>query len=69
MNGEYWSTTRLAAEAQRLGASISHRTIQRMCARGEIEAIQPARDYLIPDHAARAWLEAFNNQDKDGPAE
>jgi len=52
----YWTTRELVKEAARLGRQLSQRTVQRLCDSGEIEAIRPGRDYLIPDHAARAWL-------------
>lgn len=56
---KYWTTAQLAAEAARLGRPLSQRTVQRLCDSGELEAIRPGHDWLVPDHAAQQWLDGL----------
>ncbi|MBN1484918.1 MAG: hypothetical protein JXA37_09365 [Chloroflexia bacterium] len=55
----YWTTRELAAEASRLGQSISLRKVQRFCQEGHIPAERPGRDYIITDAAARTFLQQW----------
>lgn len=57
--GGDWSTQRLADEAARRGKPISREHVRRLCEGGRIRATKPARDWLIPDYAARAWLDEW----------
>lgn len=34
-----------------------HKSIQRACKAGRLEAVKPGKDYLIPVAALRRWLE------------
>ena len=55
-----WSTQRLADEAGRRGRPISREHVRRLCEGGKIPgARKPARDWLIPDSLARAWLDEW----------
>ena len=58
---EYWTTKDIAREAIRRGRSVSLRYLQELCQDGRIEAIRPARDYLIPADAAQAWLDQWED--------
>lgn len=53
-----WTAQELADEATRRGKATSRETVRRLCANGKIRgAKKPATDWLIPDYAARVWLD------------
>lgn len=52
----FWTTQELAAEAERQGRPVSVRRLQKLCQTRELTAQRPARDYAIPERAARRWL-------------
>lgn len=64
MDKPYWSTRDISVEAERLGRPVTQRYLQKLCKRGDLEYIQPARDYLIPVAAAQEWLATWTKKTK-----
>ena len=57
MAKDFYTTRELAEEATRQGRKVTQEYIRQQCKDGRIpEAMQPARDWLIPRVAALAWL-------------
>jgi hypothetical protein len=51
-----YTTRELAELAAQYGRPVTQEYIRRLCKVGRIEAIRPARDWLIPASEATRWL-------------
>ena len=53
MNDGFWTTRELAEETQ-----LDQSHIRRLLIQGKLKGRKIGRDWLIPDHEVRRWLEA-----------
>jgi len=55
----HWTTRELAEEAARRGKPVSQQYIRDLIRGGKLTGEKIGRDWLIPDYAAKRWLERW----------